>query len=82
MQKHTHTETHTHTDAHKDSKEYSIVEFCKLATIIINIINSHLLKKLGAAICELHTERGNLFGSISKYLEDRAVAWCRLYYGQ
>ena len=25
----THTETHTHTDAHKDSDEYSIVEFCK-----------------------------------------------------
>ena len=41
--KHTHTETHTHTDgnthtytdAHKDSDEYSIVAFCKNATIII-----------------------------------------------
>ena len=39
MQKHTpgntHTHTHTYTDAHKDSNEYSIVAFCKNATIII-----------------------------------------------
>ena len=37
---HTHTETHTHThtDAHKDSYEYSIVAFCKNATIIIYLL--------------------------------------------
>ena len=36
IQKHTHT--HTHMDAHKDSNEYSIVVFCKNATIIIGFI--------------------------------------------
>ena len=34
---HTHTHTHTHTDAYTDFDEYSIVVFCKKATIIFII---------------------------------------------
>ena len=30
---HTHINTHTHMDAHKDSDKYSIVAFCKNATV-------------------------------------------------
>ena len=39
---HTHTHTRTHTDADKDSNEYSIVAFCKNATIIIISMLSRL----------------------------------------
>ena len=39
-QTHTNTHTHTHTDAHKDSNKYSIIAFCKNATIIMNTSTS------------------------------------------
>ena len=41
--KETHTQKHTHTDAHKDSNEYSIVAFCKNATIIKNTLKFFIL---------------------------------------
>ena len=56
MQKHTHTETHAHThmyththmDANRDYNGYSIVAFCKNATIKISSIleSGSLLKQL------------------------------------
>ena len=47
MQKHgntetwKHTHTHTHTNTHRDSDKYSIVAFCKNATIIIINVNEN-----------------------------------------
>ena len=40
MQKHTRTQTRTHT--HRDSNEYSIVEFSKNASIIIENLSTIL----------------------------------------
>ena len=44
----THTHTHTYTDAHKDFDEYpqySIVEFCKNATIITDTSLPQVIRK-------------------------------------
>ena len=36
---HTHTHTHTHKHTHTDSDKYSIVAFCKNATITMSSFN-------------------------------------------